>query len=275
MLGSESLVPSAPLRPYSNVSMNEKNLILIPARSGSTRVKNKNLRELAGKPLLAYVTETAVRSNSGRVIVSTDSENIAAVAESYGAEVPFLRPNELSTETSTSISVIVHALLWLAENNEPFPEFIAFCPPTNPLVRPETIRAMFKKLAKRGDRNSIVTVAQPLSHPFTVVQVNDGEDLEVGVLRIGGKSILDFERSQDWPRVYEGSAACRLTRTQYFLERITSADNPYEIEGRTYDVSSCLGFQISAREATDIDTEEDLNYAEFLLFPERPTDSSV
>ncbi|MEE8114856.1 MAG: acylneuraminate cytidylyltransferase, partial [Nitrososphaerales archaeon] len=90
-------------------------LILIPARSGSTRVHNKNLRNLGGKPLLSYAIESAVAVKEllqARVIVSTDSEEIAAVARQYGAETPFLRPKELSRSEASSLSVVLHALDW-------------------------------------------------------------------------------------------------------------------------------------------------------------------
>ena len=92
------------------------NLILIPARSGSTRVRNKNIRLLGGKPLIAYAIEEALRSKSGRVIVSTNSSQIADISLQYGAEVPFFRPEELSAETASSLSALLHALIWFKEN---------------------------------------------------------------------------------------------------------------------------------------------------------------
>jgi CMP-N-acetylneuraminic acid synthetase len=83
-------------------------LILNPARAGSTRVPNKNVRQLCGKPLLGHVIDAAIRANCARVIVSTNSEEIAAVAKKFNAEVPFLRLSNLAA-TSTSLSTILHA----------------------------------------------------------------------------------------------------------------------------------------------------------------------
>src|SRR3989339_1997589 len=142
------------------------NLILIPARAGSTRVNNKNLRLLGDKPLIAYAIESAIASGAGRVIVTTNSDAIAAEARKWGAEVPFLRPDDLSTATASSLSAIVHAVDWLRRNENWIPELLAFCPPTNPFRSALTIKNMIGKLAGSDTVNSIVTITKPATHPF-------------------------------------------------------------------------------------------------------------
>lgn len=236
------------------------NLILIPARSGSTRVKNKNLRELGGKPLLAHVIKNALASEAGRVVVSTNSKEIADVALKCGAEVPFMRPEALSTATSSSLSTILHALDWFKSEGKWTPEFISFCPPTNPFLNPMSLRKMVEMLQKHPERNSIVTVTEPKTHPFRIVKLHSDGKLENGIVEIDGKTINDIERSQDWPKVWENSPACRMSRTQYFYPML-SQKNWIEHSGKTYDVENAMGFAVPSLEAMDIDTEEDFEMA--------------
>jgi CMP-N,N'-diacetyllegionaminic acid synthase len=240
------------------------NLILIPARSGSTRVSNKNMRELAGKPLVAHAIEGAVQAQSGRVLVSTNCEDIRDIALQYGAEVPFLRPAEISTATATSLATIMHSLLWLQEHEEKLPEIIAFIPPTNPFVQAVTVRNMFLMLKEQPEWNSIVTITEPKTHPFRIVRVHEDGGIENGIVNIEGKTINDLERSQDWPVVWEGSPACRMTRTEYFMGLMEGHKSPLTIQGKTYDNHKCLGYEISKREAFDIDTAYDFKMAEML-----------
>ncbi len=107
---------------------------IIPARSGSKGVKNKNIRLLNGFPMIAYTIAAAKLSqNIDRVIVSTDSEEYAEIARKYGAETPFLRPAEISGDTATDIEFMEHAISWLYENEGSVPEYWVHLRPTNPL----------------------------------------------------------------------------------------------------------------------------------------------
>lgn len=240
--------------------MSDKNhvLILIPARAGSKRVRNKNLRLLGLKHLVGFQIETAIKSRIGRVIVSTDSEEIAALGKHYGAEIPFYRPDQLSGDKATSLSVIDHALTWLAEHELWVPEIVAFCPPTNPFLKPETLRSMLELLESRPEVNSIVTITEALTHPFRIVMEADGGRFENWQIEIDGKRIIDVDRTQDWPKVWEGSPACRMTRSNYFR----AGDRTSE---KTYDVSNFIGFKIPNFEAMDIDNEFDFAIAEAMI----------
>jgi CMP-N-acetylneuraminic acid synthetase len=107
---------------------------IIPARSGSKGVKNKNLRCLKGFPLIAYsITAAKLSPDISRVLVTTDSPYYAEVAMYYGAETPFLRPASISGDTSTDIEFMQHAISWLAENEKLLPEFFVHLRPTYPL----------------------------------------------------------------------------------------------------------------------------------------------
>ena len=111
-----------------------KTIAIIPARSGSKGVPDKNIKLLAAKPLMAYsIMAARLARNIDRVIVSTDSEKYADIAREYGAEVPFLRPNSISTDTSSDYQFIRHALDWLVENEGTQPEYLVHLRPTTPL----------------------------------------------------------------------------------------------------------------------------------------------
>lgn len=240
------------------------NLILIPARGGSARVEDKNIRDLADRPLVTHVIENALNSQTGRVVVSTNSGEIADVSRRYGAEVPFLRPEALSTANAASLWAILHAINWFRDHENWTPDMIAFCPPTNPFLKPETIKSMFQVLSKSPHIDSVVAVTKPKTHPFRIVRLREDGTIENGIISLEGKTIGDIERSQDWPEVLEGSPACRITKTSYFLDLLDSTDDPYSLSGKTYNVESCIGYQVGSFESIDIDDEEDFAVAEAL-----------
>jgi N-acylneuraminate cytidylyltransferase/CMP-N,N'-diacetyllegionaminic acid synthase len=243
---------------------NKELLILIPARSASTRVKDKNTRVLGDRPLIGHIISSAIKSGSGRVVVSTNSREIAEIANRFGAQTPFMRPQELSASNSASVWVILHALAWFEENEKWSPDIVAFCPPTNPFTGEATISAMLLELKKNPDVNSIVTITSPKTHPFRIVKQGADKKLRIGVASIESKTINDIERSQDWPVVWEGSPSCRMTRTRFFKNLLDKHNDIQAISSKTYDVENCIGFQIDAREAFDIDVESDWEMAQFL-----------
>src|SRR6185436_8214764 len=114
-------------------STTKRVLGLIPARSGSKGVKNKNIRELGGKPLIAYTIEIAKQCPViTRLICSTDSPVIADIAQSLGAEVPFLRPQELATDIAPSLLVAQHALAWVENAEGQLYDYLLLLQPTAP-----------------------------------------------------------------------------------------------------------------------------------------------
>jgi len=113
---------------------------LIPARSGSKGVPNKNIRSLCGIPLIAFSIAVAKKSELiDRVIVSTDSEEYAAIARKYGAEVPFIRPAEISEDNSTDVQWIEHAVNWFEKSESFLPKFFVHLRPTTPIREPKVI----------------------------------------------------------------------------------------------------------------------------------------
>lgn len=115
---------------------------IIPARGGSKGVPKKNVYLLDGYPLIAYSIAAAVMSKKiGRIIVSTDSEEIAEISKGYGAEVPFLRPAELAKDSSTDLELFVHVINWLKENKEKEQDLLVHIRPTTPLREPGLLDA--------------------------------------------------------------------------------------------------------------------------------------
>jgi len=237
-------------------------LILIPARSGSTRVPNKNLVLVGDYPLIAWSIRAAKKVINSRILVSTNSTNIGQVAKSFGADVPFYRPEALSNDYSTSLSVILHAVDWYIKQEIRLPEYLAFKPPTCPFVSSETIEQMCEKLKSSENFNSIVTVTHASLHPFRAVQIDKMGKLRHDVVKINNQDINDFERTQDFPEVKEGSPACRMTKTSYFLNLLNKNNGKLELEGQTYDSRSSMAYEISKEESFDIDEAADLKLAQ-------------
>ena len=124
---------------------------IIPAKGKSVRLPGKNIRTLLGKPLVAWTIEAARASHTiSRVIVSTDDEEIARVAKEYGAEVPFMEPNEISAGGGSVERVMLHATNWLQEHEGYKTDALLLLLPTNPLRQPEHLDAMVEQFQKTG-----------------------------------------------------------------------------------------------------------------------------
>ena len=143
-------------------------LAIIPARGGSIRLPGKNIKHLLGKPLIAYTIEAALKSNLfSEVIVSTDSEEIAEIAEKFGANVPFIRPPHLATPTASSIDVLKHAIEFIeTKSKQYYTEPIFLLQPTSPL-RDQTDIINAYKVFLTPDTDSVVSV-YPLEHKMSV-----------------------------------------------------------------------------------------------------------
>ena len=128
-------------------------LVIIPIKERSTRLPGKNLKELCGKPMMAYPIEAAKGAKGvSRVIVSTESEKIKEIAEQYGAEVPFLRPKELTEDTVTSQEVLAHAIDELKKLEDYEPDYVLLLYPTSPLLSRERIeQAIALAIEKNAD----------------------------------------------------------------------------------------------------------------------------
>jgi CMP-N,N'-diacetyllegionaminic acid synthase len=206
---------------------------LIPARSGSERVPQKNIRELAGHPLVAYTIAAAQSSGVfDAVIVSTDSPEIAAVAESYGAEIPGLRPAEMATSTSPDIEWIRHTIAELEAEGRRY-EMFSLLRPTSPFRGPEVIRRAFEQLVALGERaDSLRAVRLCHEHPGKMWVV-DGELMHPLLDQPDGVP-YHSRQYKSLPRVYIQDSSIEMAWTRAVTEHDSIAGErvaPFLTEG--------------------------------------------
>ncbi len=148
-------------------------LAVIPARGGSKSIPRKNILPFAGHPLLAYSIAAALQSDLvTRTIVSTDDEEIAAVARQYGAEVPFLRPAEHAQDATPDLPVFVHAVEWFRETEGYLPEMVVQLRPTTPVRPPGCVDDGIKVLRARPDADSLRAVVPSGQNPHKMWRIN-------------------------------------------------------------------------------------------------------
>lgn len=227
---------------------NKTFLAIIPARSGSKGLPNKNIRILCGKPLIAWSIEAGLQSKYiDEVVVSTDSQEYAQIAKSYGAEVPFLRPKELAQDTSSSFDVISHTIdFYKNELSKQF-DYIVFLQPTSPFRDPQLIDGICQWVTDNKIKSSISVSLCEHSPLWSNTLPNDKNMQDFLSSKVVGK------RSQDLPDYY------RINGVLYISEISTFISNKGFITPQTY------AYVIPQKYAIDIDTELDFEYAEFII----------
>jgi N-acylneuraminate cytidylyltransferase len=149
-------------------------LAIIPARGGSKSIPRKNVRDFAGYPLIAYSIASGLSAETvNRVIVSTDDEEIASISKEYGAEVPFIRPEEYSKDDTPDLPVFLHALDWLRSHEGYQPEIIVQLRPTSPLRKTEHIDQAVWGLIEHPDADAIRTVCIPFQNPYKMWKIDE------------------------------------------------------------------------------------------------------
>lgn len=149
-------------------------LVLIPARGGSKGIPRKNIRLFAGHPLVAYSIAAGLQAETvTRVIVSTDDEEIAGVARSYGAETPFQRPAELAADRTTDLPVFQHALKWLAEQEDYHPEVVVHLHPTTPVRPSGCLDQAVRRLQAHPEAEAVRSVVTPFQTPYKMWQIDN------------------------------------------------------------------------------------------------------
>lgn len=224
-------------------------IAFIFARGGTKGLPGKNIRPLAGKPLIGWSIEHARAVKSiGRVIVSTDSEEIAAVARDFGAEVPFLRPEELARDDSPEWLAWRHALTYLQESEGALPDTMLSVPTTAPLRLSTDLEACLDEFAK-GDADMVITVTDAHRNPwFNMVKQNS--DGSVGLVIAPASRIM---RRQDAPMVFDMTTVAYVARPQFVMQQMGT------FNGRVRAV------KVPVERAIDIDTLHDFELAEFLI----------
>jgi N-acylneuraminate cytidylyltransferase len=227
-------------------------LALIPARGGSKSIPRKNIKLLAGHPLIAYSIAAGLAAEMvTRVVVSTDDEEIAAVARRYGAETPFLRPPEFSQDNTTDLPVFQHALRWLAEHENYTPDIVVQLRPTSPLRRTRHIDAAVYALLERPTADAARTVCMPFQNPFKMWRIAP-DGLMQPLIDIGYKEPYNMPR-QLLPDVYWQTGYVDAAWSSTILDK----------DSMTGD--AILPIVIDPSEWIDIDSPDDWRRAERLL----------
>ena len=227
---------------------NEKVLAVIPARGDSKGIPRKNLYPLNGKPLIAYTIEAALKSKLlTRSIISTDSEEIAEVAEKFGGDVPFIRPNVLANDTASSIDVVKHAVKELEKADGVRYNYAVLLQPTTPLRLSEDIDKVVQKLISTQCDTVITMVDVGAFHPARMYRIEN--DRLVGIM----EESIAMRRRQDLPPIYIRSGDIYACKRNIIFNRNTMLGN------------DCRPLVIPSNRAVNIDTLEDLLFAEYLL----------
>jgi len=219
------------------------------ARGGSKGVPGKNIKPLAGKPLIGWAIEQALSVNDiGRVIVSTDDTEIADVALDFGARVPFMRPSYLSSDTASEWDAWRHALEYIQEYEGILPDPFISIPATSPLRRKKDIENCLDTYMK-GGFEMVIAVAEAYRNPwFNMVQKQDD-----GTVDLVNTSISGIDRRQDAPEIYDMTTTAYIAKPQHILR------NRGVFSGRVGAV------QVPVECSIDIDTQFDFEIAECLM----------
>lgn len=235
---------------------NPRILVFIPARGGSKRFPKKNLASLNGKPLLSYPIDAAKQvSRVDRVIVSTDNEEIASLARSLGAEVPFTRPEEFATDQSPVIDSVVHAVKELEAKEGYKPDYVILLQTVTPRILPEHLEKAID-LAIEKNADSVVNVCEldTANHPYNIRQIN-----EDGSTSFWQETLHYDLLGKPKPKFYH-AANLWLTSRETLL-------NEHRLEGKKN-----FSVVIDRKFANDIDYPADLELLETII---RSEDASV
>jgi len=226
---------------------NKRLLAIIPARGGSKRIPRKNVLDFSGKPLIAWTIESALGSKYiDQVIVSTDDTEIAQISKQYGADVPFMRPNEFSTDEAASKDVVLHVINNLKVIGQEF-DYLILLQPTSPLRTSVHIDEAIEMLVLQ-QANNIVSVTR-IEHPVEWTNTLPADYSLHGFISNRYKKC----RSQDFPIRYRLNGAIYIVRTDTFL---------FEKEFILND--GAYAYEMLPQDSVDIDRPDDLDYARFL-----------
>tara|TARA_B100000780_G_C21117735_1_gene452402 strand:+ start:1221 stop:1925 length:705 start_codon:yes stop_codon:yes gene_type:complete len=226
-----------------------KILAVIPARGGSKGIKNKNIKNLCGHPLIAWTITKAKRSKFiEKVVVSTDSKKIAYISKKYGASVPFIRPKEYATDKANDFVVLKHAINFFATKGEKF-DYIIMLQPTSPLRELKDINNSIKKVLKK-DIDALVSVSKvEVQHPRFIYSIKNKDNL---VPFLKKKNSSDIRR-QDIDPLYFLEGSIYISKIKTLMKYKTF----YHNKTRAYEVPKW--------KSLEIDDTEDLNLANFYI----------
>ena len=238
-----------PVGNYIMIKTNNNIIAIIPARAGSKSIKDKNIADLNGYPLLAYSILAAKRSEAiGSVIVSTDSAEYAAIARSFGAEVPFLRPKEHALDESTDQGFFDHAIEWYESHGKQLPEYWLHLRPTTPLRDPGVLDDAISQFAASPQSSSLRSVHLAPESPFKWFKKKSDGFLQS--LASNTVSISDANKpKEEFEDVYIPNGYVDIVRTKCIKDGVS-------IHGE-----NIMGFVTEV--VTEVDSPEELNYLRY------------
>lgn len=216
-------------------------LPIILARGGSKRIPRKNILPLAGRPMIAWTIECALNTKGlEHAIVSTDDLEIAEICRSWGADVPFLRPGNLASDTAASVDVVLHVLERLSQGGEPVPTFILLLQPTSPLRIPYDIEACIT-LQSEKKADAVVSVCKS-PHPASFLKQVIGD---------GRLAPLDVKNPEK-PFYYLNGAVYLVATSVFIKEKVFTPQNTY-------------AYEMPIERSIDVDTPRDFYLADMIL----------
>jgi CMP-N,N'-diacetyllegionaminic acid synthase len=222
-----------------------RTLVVIPARSGSKGLPDKNIKVLNGKPLIHYSIEVAQQIfDNEDICISTNSDKYIKIAEKTGLRIPFVRPETLSTDNATTQDVLLHCL-YFYEQKGVFYDYILLLQPTSPFREKKHLEDIL--MENNEDCDMIVSVKETDSNPYYVLL----EENEEGFLKKLMKG--EFTRRQDCPKVYEYNGSMYLIRVSSMKEKLISS------------FTKIKKYEMHSKYSLDIDSEIDFKLAEVLL----------
>lgn len=221
---------------------NNKILGIIPARAGSKGIKDKNIKNLKGKPLIAYSIEAGRKSQYiDDVVVSTDGELIAKIAEEYGAFVPFLRPVELASDEAKTIDAVIHCIEGLRKIGMEY-DYVVLLQPTQPLRTSYHIDEAIELIIDNNAEN-LVSVCKVKEHPILMRTINSENKLENLI------NMSSTQRRQDFKPFYKVNGAIYINKINENLNNGTSLNDnklPYIMEEKySVDIDEMLDFEVA------------------------------
>lgn len=229
--------------------MNDNVLIIIPARGGSKGIPRKNIKPLNGKPLIYYAIDTARAITSDEnICVSTDDVEIKSVVEAYGLKVPFLRPDELATDTAGTYEVLLHALDFYEQQGKHY-DIVLLLQVTSPFRKAKQVKEALELFRQTNDKDAmVVSVQECPSNPYYDIFEEDQD----GYLQIS-KGDGTIYRRQDAPKVYEYNGAIYIMDA-HTLKHTHMHKIPHRVK-----------YVMDAKSSFDLDTMQDWQMAEMML----------
>jgi N-acylneuraminate cytidylyltransferase len=229
-------------------------LAVVPARGGSKGIPRKNLKLLAGEPLIAHTIREGQKSKLiNRLVVSTEDAEIAGVARQRGAEVPFVRPTELALDDVTDLPVFQHCLAWLAENQNYSPDIVVHLRPTAPLRTVNHIDRAIELLLASPEADSVRSVSPASEQPLKMWLVNEGTLTPYIPAEVYGIEEPYNMPRQKLPAAFIHNGAIDVVRAGVIMNKNSMTGGPIK------------AFVMDADECVSIDTPLDWEVAELLM----------